>query len=82
MDTANGILFTHYISAASTTVSSLTHSLVQPLKLANSVFALAKKWGFTTYWLSNQGAVGIYDTPIASMEKKADPPFLLKKRKL
>ncbi|WP_182853130.1 sulfatase-like hydrolase/transferase [Arsenophonus endosymbiont of Aleurodicus floccissimus] len=70
MDSANGILFNHYISAASSTIPSLTSSLTQAPKLANSVIALAKKWGFTTYWLSNQGAVGIYNTPIASMEKK------------
>lgn len=79
MDSANGIIFNHYISAASTTVPSLTHSLAQPPKLANNIIALAKKWGFTTYWLSNQGAVGIYDTPIASMGKKADQPFFLKR---
>ncbi|PAU99303.1 hypothetical protein CBG25_20140 [Arsenophonus sp. ENCA] len=79
MDSANGILFNHYISAASSTIPSLTSSLTQAPKLANSVIALAKKWGFTTYWLSNQGAVGIYDTPIASMGKKADHSFFLKK---
>uniref|UniRef100_A0A3B0M158 Phosphoethanolamine transferase OpgE n=1 Tax=Arsenophonus endosymbiont of Trialeurodes vaporariorum TaxID=235567 RepID=A0A3B0M158_9GAMM len=79
MDSANGILFNHYISAASSTIPSLTSSLTQAPKLANSVIALAKKWGFTTYWLSNQGAVGIYDTPIASMGKKADHSFFLKR---
>ncbi|MFS1538505.1 MAG: phosphoethanolamine transferase [Candidatus Phlomobacter fragariae] len=79
MDTANGILFNHYISAASTTIPSLTHSLAQPPKLADNIIALTKKWGFTTYWLSNQGAVGIYDTPIASMGQKADQPLFLKK---
>lgn len=78
MDSANGIIFNHYISAASTTVPSLTHSLAQPPKLANNIIALAKKWGFTTYWLSNQGAVGIYDTPIASMGKKPTSRFSLK----
>ncbi|HGJ5877174.1 MAG TPA: sulfatase-like hydrolase/transferase [Arsenophonus sp.] len=75
MDTVNSILFNHYISAASTTVPSLTHSLAQPPKLANSVIPLAKKWGFTTHWLSNQGTVGIYDTPIASIGKKAPSSF-------
>jgi len=42
MDSANGILFNHYISAALSTIPSLTSSLTQAPKLANSVIALTK----------------------------------------
>ncbi|HGJ5884530.1 phosphoethanolamine transferase [Arsenophonus sp.] len=79
MSSANGILFTHYISAGATTQHSLINSLSIPPKIANNIISLAKKRGFITYWLSNQGAVGFNDTPIAAIGRKADYSFFLKK---
>ncbi|WP_162505626.1 sulfatase-like hydrolase/transferase [Candidatus Arsenophonus triatominarum] len=79
MNSANGILFTHYISAGATTQHSLINSLSIPPKIANNIISLAKKRGFMTYWLSNQGAVGFNDTPVAAIGKKADYSVFLKK---
>lgn len=79
MSSVNGILFTNYISAGATTQHSLINSLSMPPKIANNIISLAKKRGFITYWLSNQGAVGLNDTPAAAIGKKADYSFFLKK---
>ncbi|WP_063656559.1 sulfatase-like hydrolase/transferase [Candidatus Arsenophonus triatominarum] len=43
MSSANGILFTHYISAGATTQHSLINSLSIPPKIANNIIGLAKK---------------------------------------
>jgi glucan phosphoethanolaminetransferase (alkaline phosphatase superfamily) len=36
-----------------------------------------KEAGFTTYWLSNQAALGLYDTPISVFAKEADHAHFL-----
>lgn len=39
---------------------------------------LAKRAGFKTYWFSNQGQIGNYDTVIASIAKRSDTTQFLK----
>jgi len=80
---ANGVLFQNYLSAASSTQQSLglTLALVgkdQQPQYQNNIVTLAKRAGFNTYWLSNQGQLGHYDTAIASIAKRADNVRFLK----
>ena len=39
---------------------------------------LANRAGFQTWWFSNQGQIGEYDTAIASIAKRADEVQFLK----
>ena len=80
---ANGVLFQNYLSAASSTQQSLglTLTLVgkdQQPQYQNNIVTLAKRAGFNTYWFSNQGQLGHYDTAIASIAKRADNVRFLK----
>lgn len=83
MSHAKGVLFKNYLSAASSTQQSLglTLTLVgkdrQP-QYQNNIVTLAKRAGFRTYWFSNQGQLGRYDTAIASIAKRADNVHFLK----
>lgn len=79
MNSINGVFFTNYTSAAGSTNPSLTNTIAIKGKLSNNIISLANKAGFYTYWLSNQGSLGILDTPIASMGKKANKYHFLKK---
>jgi len=83
MSTAPGELFTHYTSAASSTQTSLKNTLAlrrnQQVELNNNIITLAEKAGIETYWFSNQGSLGFYDTPMASIGKRADHFHFLKK---
>lgn len=79
MDRSNGTLFTNYISAASTTQPSLTRSLSLYPNLSNNVVTLAKKAGFETFWLSNQGFVGEFDGSTAAIGRLADHSFFIKR---
>ncbi|MEG0277904.1 MAG: sulfatase-like hydrolase/transferase [Morganella sp. (in: enterobacteria)] len=82
MSRANGTLFTDFISAAGATQPSLTNAftLRESTKrdLNNSLITLAKHAGFETYWLSNQGLRGKYDSPVAMIGKQADHTVFLK----
>lgn len=44
-----------------------------------SLVDLIKSAGLKTYWLSNQGFLGEYDTPVASLASKSDETIFLKK---
>jgi len=76
MSSAPGVLFTHYISAASSTQTSLKNSLSLRrglyVELNNNIITLANKAGFTTFWYSNQGSLGPHDTSVASFAKRAN----------
>lgn len=78
----NGTLFTDYISASGSTQKSLGLTLNRvvdgkPLYQDNFV-TLANRAGFQTWWFSNQGQIGEYDTAIASIAKRADEAHFLK----
>ncbi|NRN30797.1 phosphoethanolamine transferase [Photorhabdus heterorhabditis] len=83
MSITNGILFTNYISAGPSTQISLANSLAMVKNgkdiLSNNIVTLAKKAGFYTYWISNQGSMGVFDTPVASMGARANSPLFIKK---
>ena len=79
LDKINGKIFTNYISAAPSTVPSLTHTISEHVKIQNNIITLAKKADFYTYWISNQGSISGADPPIASIGKRADTPTFIKK---
>lgn len=82
LDNAHVTVLTHYISAAPSTQLSLTNSLAvreaNEIQLNNSIVSLAKKAGFETYWLSNQGMKGGFDSPVALIGQQADHYTFLK----
>lgn len=79
---AKGQFFVNYTAAASSTQKSLGLTLNrvvdgQPLYQDNIV-TLANRAGFDTWWFSNQGQIGKFDTPIASIARRADHVHFLK----
>lgn len=75
LNTAPGLFIDGYISASFNTVDSLSRTLTQSngstFEMNNSVVTLANKAGFDTSWISNQGYIGKYDTPAASIAIKS-----------
>lgn len=78
----NGYLFTDYISASGSTQKSLgltlNHVVDGKPQYQNNFVTLANRAGFQTWWFSNQGQIGEYDTAIASIAKRADEVHFLK----
>ena len=78
----NGYLFTNYMSASASTQKSLGLTLNRVVKdkpqYQDSFITLANRAGFQTWWFSNQGQIGEYDTVIASIAKRADEAHFLK----
>jgi len=77
-----GQFFSHYTSAASSTQKSLGLTLNQVIngqpQYQNSIITLANRAGFDTWWLSNQGQIGQYDTVISSIAHRAKNVHFLK----
>ncbi|CAI8851792.1 sulfatase-like hydrolase/transferase [Kosakonia quasisacchari] len=75
LDNAPATLFTNYESAGPSTVLSLTSTLARRqgnvVELNNNVIALASRAGFETWWLSNQGKKGHFDSPVALIGENA-----------
>lgn len=79
---AKGYLLTDYISASASTQKSLGLTLNRVLHgkplYQDNFITLANRAGFQTWWFSNQGQIGQYDTVIASIAKRADEAHFLK----
>ena len=79
---ANGTFFLDYIAASGSTQKSLGLTLNRVVdgkpQYQNNVVTLANRAGFQTWWFSNQGQIGEYDTAIASIAKRADEVQFLK----
>lgn len=76
IDSSSNIIFDNYISVGWTTVQSLRPTLSVSdgflnYQLNNNIITLGKKLGYETYWISNQRALGEFDSPIAVMGKMA-----------
>lgn len=72
-------LFTNAYACVWYTVPVLEHALTEANFYNNkefnqsiSIIDMAKKAGYKTYWFSNQGSVGVADTPITLVAKTAD----------
>lgn len=78
----NGYLFTDYIAASGSTQKSLGLTLNRVVdgkpQYQDNFVTLANRAGFQTWWFSNQGQIGEYDTAIASIAKRADEAQFLK----
>ena len=79
----NGYLFTDYIAASGSTQKSLGLTLNRVVdnkpQYQDNFVTLANRAGFQTWWFSNQGQIGEYDTAIASIAKRADEAQFLKR---
>lgn len=78
----NGLFFTDYIAASGSTQKSLGLTLNRVVdgkpQYQDNFVTLANRAGFQTWWFSNQGQIGEYDTAIASIAKRADEVQFLK----
>ncbi|OOF57722.1 phosphoethanolamine transferase [Rodentibacter myodis] len=85
MSNAKGTLINGFRSAGTNTVASLRLMLTLPNKekwepdYELSLVDLIKSAGIKTYWLSNQGFLGEFDTPVSSLASKSDETVFLKK---
>ncbi|SPX11098.1 membrane protein YbiP [Escherichia coli] len=78
----NGLIFADYIAASGSTQKSLGLTLNRVVdgkpQFQDNFVTLANRAGFQTWWFSNQGQIGEYDTAIASIAKRADEVYFLK----
>ncbi|MBN6710502.1 phosphoethanolamine transferase [Haemophilus haemoglobinophilus] len=79
-----GTIFNNYISAAPNTQPSLKNTLYRQTKdnqliYTDNIISLANKANFKTYWLSNQGMFGQYDTIASRIGQQADYFFFTNK---
>ncbi|MBS9766092.1 MAG: phosphoethanolamine transferase [Flavobacteriaceae bacterium] len=86
IDNSNRIQFEDYISVATHTVQSLTHTIALSDNLidynvANNMISLSKKVGYKTYWISVQGMFGKYSSPISEIGLQANFHYFLPKNK-
>lgn len=61
---------------------SLTNTLARSrgnaAELNNNIVTLASRAGFETWWISNQGRKGHFDSPVALIGESADHPYFTK----
>lgn len=85
MSNSKGTLIDGFRSPGTNTVASLRLMLTLPNKekwepnYDLSLIDLIKSAGIKTYWLSNQGMLGEFDTPVSSLASKSDETIFLKK---
>lgn len=83
LDSHANTIMDNMLSAGPNTPISLLHSLTlsdgKLFTIQNNIITLAKKAGMETVWLSNQGALGQYDTSISTIAYHADQSIFLKK---
>ena len=76
------MIFADYIAASGSTQKSLGLTLNRVVdgkpQFQDNFVTLANRAGFQTWWFSNQGQIGEYDTAIASIAKRADEVYFLK----
>lgn len=75
----NFIFFDHVYTSYVQTVPSLERALTErnqyddkPFLDSATIVDIAKKAGYKTYWFSNQGLFGEYDTPVSLIAKGSD----------
>lgn len=77
ISSANGLLVDGLTSGGTNTVGSLRLMLTSPDKKSwdpdytRSFIDLANSAGIETYWISNQGYIGTFDTPITAIAKNS-----------
>lgn len=83
---AHGTFVDGVYAMGSNTISSLTRTLQKTtnnngidIMPENSIITLANKAGLYTYWLSNQGFLGKYDSATSTIAMRANEKIFLKK---
>lgn len=81
---SKNIQFNNFYAVSSHTVPSLTRTLAlsesfPKYELNNNLVNLANKIGYKTYWLSNQGQLGVHESPITILAKQANFSLFLNK---
>ncbi|WP_413505179.1 phosphoethanolamine transferase [Serratia grimesii] len=83
LDHAKGAFYSNYISTAPNTFESLPRTLAlsdgKNNYLADNIITLAKAAGLRTYWFSNQGLLGQFDSPVSKIAMFSDERRFLKK---
>ncbi|WIM83368.1 phosphoethanolamine transferase [Gallibacterium anatis] len=85
MESTNGIVVEGLESAGSNTIASLRLMLTKPDKqrwapdYSLNLIDLIKSAGVKTYWLSNQGFFGQFDTPITAIADLNDEHYFIAK---
>lgn len=78
-----GTIVNGYTATAPNTTTALLRMFLKikdnHFVYADNLISLAKKAGFETYWFSNQGKVGGFDTPIAKIAMQCDHKVFTKK---
>lgn len=78
----NGTFLMDYIAASGSTQKSLGLTLNRVVndkpQYQDNFVTLANRAGFQSWWFSNQGQIGEYDTAIASIARRADEVQFLK----
>ena len=76
LKTVKGTVLDGFTSTAANTTNALLRMFIQmkgvDFVYENNIISLAKQAGFETFWISNQGLVGEWDTPIANLSSLAD----------
>jgi arylsulfatase len=76
LKTVKGTVLDGFTSTAANTTNALLRMFIQmkgvDFVYENNIISLAKQAGFETFWISNQGLVGEWDTPMASLSSLAD----------
>ncbi len=85
IDSSTNIQFDNYISVGANTIPSVLRTIafsdsLNEWHLNNNIFSLSKKVGYKTFFISNQGESGVFDTPIASIGKMADNYHFLNRK--
>lgn len=84
MSSAKGTLIDGLTSGGTNTIASLRLMLTKPdtekweANYGLTLIDLIKSAGVKTYWISNQGYLGNYDTPISSIGNKSDVKIFTK----
>ncbi|UKH24265.1 hypothetical protein D1107_02745 [Actinobacillus pleuropneumoniae] len=84
MSNAKGTLIDGFTAGGTNTIASLKLLLTKPNtqtwegNYRLNLVELVKSAGIKTYWISNQGYLGRFDTPISSLANKSDEKIFLK----
>lgn len=88
LDTVSGITVVDgFTSGGVYTIGALTNMLTDGEKLAwkprydRNLIDLANSAGIKTYWLSNQGYIGVFDTPVTAIANRSQEKIFLCKQK-
>lgn len=85
LEDVNGLIFNLYVAAGPNTQPSLQRTLYRSINnnedtvYTDNIISLAKLAHYKTYWLSNQGKVGEWDTMASRIGIQADEYFFTKK---